>query len=105
MTVQVADAYEHVQRLISVVKMATVLEECTTEEQRSVVHLRGRTKGLNAQNIHNNLFVVGKCSSLKAVPPWWKNFADEEVETEMRKWLRQQTKDFCVADFDALVKR
>jgi hypothetical protein len=28
----------HVQRLVSVVKMATVLEECTTENQRSVVH-------------------------------------------------------------------
>jgi hypothetical protein len=30
---------------------------------------------------------------------------DEEVETEVRKWLRQQTKDFCAAGFDALVKR
>jgi hypothetical protein len=27
----------HVHRLVSVVKMATVLEECTTKEQRSVV--------------------------------------------------------------------
>jgi hypothetical protein len=27
----------HVQRLVSVVKMATVLEECATQEQRSVV--------------------------------------------------------------------
>jgi hypothetical protein len=27
----------HVQRLVSVVKMTTVLEECTAEEQRSVV--------------------------------------------------------------------
>jgi hypothetical protein len=35
MTVFVADA--HVQMLLSVVKMATVLEEYTTEEQRSVV--------------------------------------------------------------------
>jgi hypothetical protein len=30
--------------------------------------------------------------------------ADEEVETE-RKWLRQQSKHFCAAGFDALVKR
>jgi hypothetical protein len=37
MTVQVADEHTHVQRLVSVVKMDTVLEECTTEEQRSVV--------------------------------------------------------------------
>jgi hypothetical protein len=35
-----------------------------------------------------------------------KRFADdEEVETEVRKWLRQQSKDFCAAGFDALVKR
>jgi hypothetical protein len=35
-----------------------------------------------------------------------KSFADdEEVETEVRKWLRQQPKDFCAAGFGALVKR
>jgi hypothetical protein len=37
---------------------------------------------------------------------WCKRFSDdEEVETEVRKWLRQQSKDFCAAGFDALVKR
>jgi hypothetical protein len=35
MTVLVGDA--HVQRLLSVVKMVTVLEKCATEEHRSVV--------------------------------------------------------------------
>jgi hypothetical protein len=35
-----------------------------------------------------------------------KRFAgDEEVETEVRKWLRQQSGDFHTAGFDALVKR
>jgi hypothetical protein len=35
-----------------------------------------------------------------------KRFADdEEVETEVWKWLRQQSKDFYAAGFDALVKR
>jgi hypothetical protein len=34
-----------------------------------------------------------------------KRFADEEVETEVQKWLRQQAKDFYAAGFDALVKR
>jgi hypothetical protein len=35
-----------------------------------------------------------------------RSFADdEEVETEVRKWLRQQSKDFCAAGFDSLVKR
>jgi hypothetical protein len=41
--------HAHVQGLVSVVKMATVLEECTTEE-RSVVHFLG-AKGLNAKDI------------------------------------------------------
>jgi hypothetical protein len=48
--------------------------------------------------------------SCKAVHNWvekrGKYFADdEEVETEQRKWLKQQSKDFYAADFDALVKR
>jgi hypothetical protein len=37
MTVYVEDVNAHVQRLVLVVKMATVLEEYITEEQRSVV--------------------------------------------------------------------
>jgi hypothetical protein len=35
-----------------------------------------------------------------------KRFADdEEFEMEMRKWLRQQSKDFCAAGFYTLIKR
>jgi hypothetical protein len=30
---------------------------------------------------------------------------DEAFETEVRKWLRQQSKNFSAAAFDALVKR
>jgi hypothetical protein len=41
MTVYVADAHALVQRLVAVVKMATVLEY-TTEEQRSVVLFCGQ---------------------------------------------------------------
>jgi hypothetical protein len=52
----------------------------------------------------------GKCLSRKAVHNWVEKFSqrladDEEVETELRKWLRKQSKDFCAAGFDALVKR
>jgi hypothetical protein len=44
---------------------------------------------------------------------WWEVFEKcgsffpdkEEVETEMRKWLRQQSKYFYAAGFDALVKQ
>jgi hypothetical protein len=69
-------------------------------------------KGLNAKDIHKEMFPVygGKCLSREAVHSCVekrdKRFAeDEEVETEMRKWVRQQSKDFCAAGFDALVKR
>jgi hypothetical protein len=37
MTVQLADARAHVQRLVSVVKRGTMLEEYTNEEQPSIV--------------------------------------------------------------------
>jgi hypothetical protein len=52
----------------------------------------------------------GECLSRKAILSWiekrGKRFADdEEVETELRKWLRQQSKDFRAAGFGALVKR
>jgi hypothetical protein len=40
-----------VQKLVSVVKMATVLES-TTEEQRSVERFFLWVKGLNAKDIH-----------------------------------------------------
>jgi hypothetical protein len=52
----------------------------------------------------------GKCSLRKAVHSWveksCKLYADDEdVEKQVRKWLRQQSKDFYAAGFDALVKR
>jgi hypothetical protein len=72
-------------------------------------------KGLNAKDIHEEIFCVhgGKCLSRKAVHNWveklllgGKRFTDdEEVETEVRKWLRCQSKDLYAAGFDALVKR
>jgi hypothetical protein len=51
----------------------------------------------------------GNCLSCKAVHNWveerGKLFTDEEVETEVWKRLRQQSKDFYCAGFDVLVKR
>jgi hypothetical protein len=42
--------------------MVTVLEECTAEEQHSVVRYSG-AKQLNAKGVHNEMFsaYVGKC--------------------------------------------
>jgi hypothetical protein len=84
-----------------------VLEGYTTEEQRFVLRLLWG-KELSAKNIHKEMFPVccWECFSRKAVHSWveksGKRFADdEEVETEMRKWLRRQTKYFCVTGVDA----
>jgi hypothetical protein len=104
------DSHAYVQRLVSVVNMATVLE-CYTEEQRSVVHSLW-AKELTAKDIHKYIFSVysGKCLSRKAVHNCVEKHGkrstdDKEVETEVRKCLRQQSKDFSAAGFDDLVKR
>jgi Mg2+/Co2+ transporter CorB len=57
MTVLVAKAHAQVQRLVSVVRKATVPEEFATEELRSVVRLLW-SKGLNAKDIHKEMFPV-----------------------------------------------
>jgi hypothetical protein len=69
-------------------------------------------KELSAKDIHKETFPVydGKCLSHKAVHGWVEKRGrllgdDEEVETEIWKWLRQQSKDFYAVGFDALVKR
>jgi hypothetical protein len=43
--------HAYVKKLVSVVKMATVLEACITEEQHSVVRFSW-AKRLNANDIH-----------------------------------------------------
>jgi hypothetical protein len=75
MTVQVIDAHAQVQRLVSVVKMATVFQVCNTEEQPSLLRFLW-AKGLTAKDIHKEIFSVygGKCLSRKTVPPWWQTF-------------------------------
>jgi hypothetical protein len=88
-----------------------VLEECTTGEQRSVVcFFVGKRTQCN--DIHKEMFYVygGKCLSLKAVNSLVKQFSQKRSEVaddelEMRKWLRQQSKDFYAAGFDELIKR
>jgi hypothetical protein len=65
-------------------------------------------KGLNAKHILKKMCPVygGKYLSLKWFILGGKRFADDgEVETEVRKWLRQQSKDLYTAGFDALVKQ
>jgi hypothetical protein len=64
-------------------------------------------EGLNSKDVHKEIFPVydRKCLPHKAVHNWvekhGRRFADdEEVETEVRKWLRQQSEDL-----DTLVKQ
>jgi hypothetical protein len=55
--------------------MATVLEEYSTEEQLSAVRFFLWAKGLNAKDIHKEMFrvYVGKCLLRKAVYNWVTN--------------------------------
>jgi hypothetical protein len=55
--------HAHDQKLVLVVKMATILVECTTEEQNSVMRFLW-TKRLKAKDIHKK-----KVSCL-----WWEVF-------------------------------
>jgi hypothetical protein len=89
-TVQLHDSLGsdgHVQRLVSVVKIATVLEGCTIEKQSFIVPFFPWEKGLNAKDIHKEMFPIygGKCLWRKAVQNWaekrGQRFADEkEIE-------------------------
>jgi hypothetical protein len=94
--------------------MPTVLEECITEEQRPVVHFCGQKGSMQRIFITKCfLFTVGSVCRVKRFTSGSKNchisskgfIDDEDVETEVRKWLRQQSKHFYAAGFDALVKR
>jgi hypothetical protein len=56
--------------------MTTVLEEFSTEEQRSIM-LFLREKGLNAKDFHKQIFPVygGKCLSRKEVHNFFEEFS------------------------------
>jgi hypothetical protein len=82
--------------------MATVFEDYTTEEQRSVVRFFVGERIFIKKCF---LFMLGSVCSIKRFHLGGKRFAaDEEVETEVRKWLRQLSKDFCTAGSDVLIK-
>jgi transposase len=63
--------------LVSVVKMATVLEEYATEEKRSLVRLFLWAKGLSAKDIHKEMISAygEKCLTRKAVDNWVDKFS------------------------------
>jgi hypothetical protein len=58
--------HAHVQRLVSVVKMASVLEDCNTEEQRSVVCFCGQEDSVQRIFIKKCfLFTLGSVCCVK----------------------------------------
>jgi hypothetical protein len=78
--------------------MVTVLEEYTTEEQRSVVRFSWAI-ALNTKDIHKEIFPIydGKCLLRKAVEKFSQGsskLADDEED--VRRWLRQETKKTCI---------
>jgi hypothetical protein len=62
--------------------MATVFEECTTEEQRPFTRFFLWTKELSAKDIHKETFPVygGKCLSRKAVHSWVEKFSQGRLK-------------------------
>jgi hypothetical protein len=51
------------------------------------------------------MFTMGRVCRVKLFTAVSSNDDDEEVETGVRKWLRQQSQDSYAVGFDALVKR
>jgi hypothetical protein len=84
-----------------------VLEVCSTEEQRSVVRFLWAKNTM--QRIFINKYFLLTVESVCRVKKFYlggKCFADdEEFETEVRKWLRHQSKDFYAEGFEALLRR
>jgi hypothetical protein len=85
--------------------MATMLEECSAEEQRSVVWFCGQNNSMQRLFMKKcSPFTVGSVCCLNWFSLGGRYFADgKEVEMEVRKWLRQQSKRLHAAGFDALV--
>jgi hypothetical protein len=94
-----------------VVKMEEVLEEYSTEEQRSVVCFCGQKDSMQRIVIKKCfLFTVGSFCRIKRFTSELRNALKDVQKSQMLpdqewKWLRQQSKDFYAAGFDALVKR
>jgi hypothetical protein len=106
MRVYVADEHAQVQKLVSVVKIATVLVEYTTEEQSFVVRFFCAQKD-SIQRIFikkHFLFTVGSVCPVKRFTTGSRNYTKDIQKSQImldhvRKWLRQQLKDFSAEDF------
>jgi hypothetical protein len=92
--------------------MATLLEECTVAEERSVLRFFV-AKGFNVEDIYKEMFPVygGQCfCRVKRFTTGSRNSLKDVRKSQMmpdqaRNWRRQQSKGFGAAGFDRLVKR
>jgi hypothetical protein len=90
----------HVQRLVSRVKMATVLEECITEEWHSVVRFCGQKNSRQLVFIKKwFLFNVGSVCSVMRFPAGSRNSVKDVRKSQMMPHqfalLRLQQKQLC----------
>jgi hypothetical protein len=83
--------------------MATVLEECTAEEQHSIVCFLW-AKGLNAKDIHKEIFTAGSACRVKRFTTGSRNVADVSLMKRLKRRCGSIS-DFYAAGFDAPVKR
>jgi hypothetical protein len=85
--------------------MATVLELCTTEEQSSVVRFCGPMDSMQRIFIKKFfLFSVGSVRRIKLFTTGARNSVKDFRKSQMvpdnlRKWLRQHSKDLYAAGF------
>jgi hypothetical protein len=68
------------------------------------------TEGLNAKYIHKEIFpIYGGVCRVRRFTSASRNSLKDVLKSQMMpdrvKWLRQQSKYFCAAGFDSLVKR
>jgi hypothetical protein len=110
MTRQVADADAHVKRLVSVVKMATMLEGIVPKTSVLLCIFRGQKDSIQRISIMKCfLFMVGSVCRIKRLTTGSRNSLKVGRKSQMmpekvQKWLSQLSKDFYAAGFDALVK-
>jgi hypothetical protein len=91
--------------------MATVIEDLLLKSSFLLCVICGKND--STQNIFVKkyfLFIVGSICLVKRLTTVSRNSLKDVRKSQMmpdqvRKWLRQQSKDFYAAGFDALVKR
>jgi hypothetical protein len=84
--VMLADSHAHVQMLVSVIKMASVLEDCITEKQSSVVHFCGQEDSVQTKFIKTcSLFTVGSVCRVKQCTVGLRNVANVLLMTTRLK--------------------